>query len=227
MKNVRHARQRFRALSRRLGDTERPRWGLVFAFTFFGAALLALGYFASMYGQAVLVGLGSTLVLFSLLTYAGTRLVERIGASLSLTSLADVQQALKAEFNRAAWDGVTTSWDRGGSSAKPNGADLVDQRRLVIERTITEAGFLPERSDAKLIEFRDTGGLNITWIIDFDDNYLKQTVESEYFNDKWSCLIGDRENEIRLRKSLIDFQDRVEFAMRGLALALARRRGRP
>lgn len=227
MKNIRHARQRFRALSGRPGGTERPRWGFVFPFTFLGAGLLAAGYFASTYGQAVLVGLGSTLFLFSLLTYAGTRLVEQIGASLSLTSLADVQQALKAEFNRAAWDGVAANWDRGGSPAKPNGADLVDQRRLVIERTITEAGFLTERSDAKLMEFRDTGGLNIIWIINFDDTYLKQAVQSEYFNDNWTCLIGDRENEIHLRKSLIDFQNRVEFAMRGLALALARRHGGP
>lgn len=219
MKNIRRACQRFQVLSRRPTRAERPRWRLAFTFTFSGAALLAVGYFASTYGQAVLVGVGSTLVLFSLMTYAGPRLVERIGASMSLTSLADVQAALKAELNRAAWD----SRDPPG---KLGGADLIDEYVRDTGRTIADAGFLPEHSDTELMVFRDTGSLNITWTISWDNNRLKQTVTSSYFNDEWSCPLGDYQNEIRLRKSLIDLQDRVEFAMRGIALALAGRRVR-
>jgi hypothetical protein len=222
LKNIRRAYQGFQVLSRRPTRAERPRWRLAFTFTFSGAALLSAGYFASTYGQAVLVGLGSTLVLFSLVTYASPRLVERIGAAMNLTSLADIQAALKAEFNRAAWE----SRDPSDSQSKLGGADLIDEYVRGIGRTIADAGFLPEYSDTQLMIFRDTGSLNIVWTISWDNDRLKQTVTSGYFNDEWSCRLDDYQNEIRLRKSLIDLQDRAEFAMRGIALALARRRAR-
>jgi hypothetical protein len=223
LKNIRRAFRQFPILSRRLTRAERPRWRLAFAFTFSGAALLAAGYFASTYGQAVLVGLGSTLMLFSLMTYAGPRLVERIGASMRLSSLADVQAALRAELNRAAWDSQGLGRDASGPPSEPGGADLVDEYVHNIGRIITASGFLPERSEAGVMVFRDTGDLNITWTISWNDNSLKQAVSSAYFNDEWRCLLGDCRNEIRLRKSLIDLQDRVEFAMRAMTLALAKR----
>ena len=170
----------------------------------------------------MLVGLGSTLVLFSLMTYAGPRLVERIGASMRLTSLADVQAALKLEFNSAAWHGL----HRPGSPDASNGVGLIDEYVLDIGRIIEGAGFLPETPAAKQLIFRDTGGMNITWTISWEDNALSHTVASEYFNDEWSRTLDDCQNEIRLRKSLIDLRERVEYALREMAIALACRRAR-
>lgn len=182
--------------------------------------MLGIGYFASTYGQSVLVSLGSALVLFSLLTYAEPRVVEKIGASLRLASPAEVQNTLRAQLDRVAWrnGGATSATAPSGQVA------TINYYIGEIAKQITSSGFqqCDQPVDAQRLVFRDRGGLGIEWVVSWGDNRLSHTITSRIFKDKWSCAIADGDNEILLHKSFLDLEDRVMFAMRGMAMKLAK-----
>jgi len=159
-------------------------------------------------------------VLFSLLTCAEPYLVERIGESLKLTSLADVQAALNAQFDRAALSCKASET----SAAALSRSQMINACMSEIADEITKSGFrqFDQPTASQRLVFRDRGGLDIEWQVSWEQDCLRYEIRSPLFYDKGHYIVRNSSNEIYLRKYLIDFQAKIEDVLRSMALTLSR-----